>query len=213
LQITKYGHSCVLVEAEEGGEKRVALFDPGVWSTVPMENIPWIDDVFITHMHGDHCDLANIQTVTAKFPDVRITAPTEVVTWLRSQEIHNGADVMPAGVELLAAPHEEVRPFGSVVPEQVGVHFMGVFTHPGDCHTFSHSKEVLALPIVAPWGTTRRAVELALQLKPKYILPVHDWFLSDEARVWTYEAMANVLEPQGITLLKPQNGVAIELAF
>ena len=32
MKLTKFGHSCVLVEAEEGGEPRVALFDPGGWS-------------------------------------------------------------------------------------------------------------------------------------------------------------------------------------
>jgi hypothetical protein len=70
---------------------------------------------------------------------------------------------------------------------------------------------VLALPVVAPWGSTRRALELALELKPTYILPVHDWFLTPEAREWTYEGMAKVLAGHGITLLRPQNGTTLEL--
>ena len=70
---------------------------------------------------------------------------------------------------------------------------------------------VLALPIVAPWGSTRRAVELALELKPQYVLPVHDWFLSPEAREWTYEVITQALAEAGIILIKPENSAAIEV--
>lgn len=213
VKITKYGHSCVLVEAEERGKPRVALFDPGGWSELDLDTIGWIDDVFVSHIHGDHCDPAKLQQIAAKFPDVRITAPTEVVKPLREQGLHQAADIMPAGAAAFASPHEEVRPFGAVVPEEIGIHFLGVYTHPGDSHSFAATMPVLALPVVAPWGSTRRAVELALELKPKYVLPVHDWFLSPEAREWIYDATAQVLGAQDITLLRPQQGVAIELAI
>lgn len=211
MKITKYGHSCVLVEAEERGKSRVALFDPGGWSELPLDTIGWIDDVFISHIHGDHCDPGKLQQIAAKFPDVRITAPTEVVKLLREQGLHQTADVIPAGATPFASPHEEVRPFGAVVPEEIGIHFLGVYTHPGDSHSFAATMPVMALPVVAPWGSTRRAVELALQLKPRYVLPVHDWFLSPEAREWTYDAMATVLAEQEISFLKPQDGIAIDV--
>lgn len=211
MKLTKLGHSCVLVEAEERGKIRVALFDPGGWSELPLDTIDWIDDVFISHIHGDHCDPEKLRQIINKFPDVRITAPREVVAMLRQQGFTYAADVVPEGAVAFASPHEEVRPFGSVVPEELGVHFLGIYTHPGDSHSFSRTMPVLALPVVAPWGSTRRAVELALELKPKYVLPVHDWFLSPEAREWIYEGMAGVLDPAGITVLKPENGVAIEL--
>ena len=213
VKLTKFGHSCVLVEAEEGGEPRVALFDPGGWSELGLENIAHIDDVFISHIHGDHCDSAKIQQIVAKFPDVRITAPTEVVMLLRQQGVTQAADIVPEGTIAFASPHEEVQPFGTMVPEELGVHFLGVYTHPGDCHHFMQSMPVLALPVVAPWGSTRRALELALELKPTYILPVHDWFLTPEAREWTYEGMAKVLAGRGITLLRPQNGTTLELTI
>jgi L-ascorbate metabolism protein UlaG (beta-lactamase superfamily) len=211
MKLTKYGHSCVLVEVEENGKPRVALFDPGGWSELPIDNIEWIDDVFISHIHGDHCDPAKLQQIVARFPDVRITAPTEVVKLLREQGIHQAADIVPEGAVAFASPHEEVRPFGAIVPEELGIHYLGSYTHPGDSHSFATTMPVLGLPIVAPWGSTRRALELALELKPKYVLPLHDWFLSTEAHEWTYGGMANVLAQAGITLLKPQNGVAIEL--
>ncbi len=211
MKLTKFGHSCVLVEAEENGKPRVALFDPGGWSELPLETIEWIDDVFISHIHGDHCDPEKLRRIVAKFPDVRITAPTEVVTMLRQQGFRRAADIMPEGAVAFASPHEEVRPFGAVVPEELGIHFLGAYTHPGDSHHFLQTMPVLALPVVAPWGSTRRAVKLAIELKPKYVLPVHDWFLSDEAKEWTYQGMAGVFAEQGITLLRPKNGVPLEV--
>ncbi len=200
----------MLVEVEERGKYRVALFDPGGWSELPLDDIEWIDDVFISHIHGDHCDPEKVRKIVSKFPDVRITAPTEVVAMLRQQGFHQAADIMPDETVAFASPHEEVRPFGSVVPEELGVHFLGVYTHPGDSHSFNETMPILALPVVAPWGSTRRAVELALELKPKFVLPVHDWFLSAEAREWTYQGMEQVLAGAGITMLKPVLGIPIE---
>ena len=85
MRLTKFGHSCVLVEAEERGKPRVALFDPGGWSELPLDTIDWIDDVFISHIHGDHCDPEKLRQIVNKFPDLRITAPTEVVAMLQQQ--------------------------------------------------------------------------------------------------------------------------------
>ncbi len=211
MKLTKFGHSCVLVEAEERGKTRVALFDPGGWSELPLETIDWIDDVFVSHIHGDHCDPEKLRQIADKFPGVRITAPTEVITMLRQQGFTQAANVVPEGAVAFVSPHEEVRPFGSVVPEELGIHFLSQYTHPGDSHSFSQTMPVLALPVVAPWGSTIQALDLALELKPKYVLPVHDWFLSPEAREWTYEGMAHVLVRAGITLLRPQDGVPIDI--
>ena len=120
MKLTKFGHSCVLVEAEDLGKTRVALFDPGGWSEIPLETIEWIDDVFISHIHRDHCDTEKLRQIVQKFPDVPITAPTEIATMLLQQGFRQAADIMPEGAVAFRSPHEEVRPFGSAVPEQLG---------------------------------------------------------------------------------------------
>ncbi len=201
----------MLVEAQEQGKTRVALFDPGGWSEVLLDQIEWLDDVFISHIHGDHCDPTKLRLIVEKFPDVRITAPSEVVTLLRQQGFRWAADVMPAGAVAFASPHEEVRPFGATTPQEIGFHFLNSYSHPGDSHSFQETMPVLALPIVAPWGSTRRAAEVALQVRPRYVLPVHDWFLSAEARRWMYDTLANILVTEEITLLQPKLGEVIEL--
>jgi L-ascorbate metabolism protein UlaG (beta-lactamase superfamily) len=86
------------------------------------------------------------------------------------------------------------------------VHYLNVLTDPGDSHTFQQTKEILALPITAPWGAMVRAVNVALELQPKYIIPIHDWHWSDDARAQAYDMLEPLFEGQGITFIKPVTG-------
>jgi L-ascorbate metabolism protein UlaG (beta-lactamase superfamily) len=96
-------------------------------------------------------------------------------------------------------------------PEQRAVHYLDRLTHPGDSHSFAETKAILALPVQAPWGSTRNAVKLALQLKPKYIVPIHDWHWNDAAREQIYGRFERLLTPEGITFLKLKNSEPIIL--
>jgi len=53
--------------------------------------------------------------------------------------------------------------------------------HPGDSLAFSLNQpiEVLALPITAPWLTIKDAVETAIKIKPKVVIPIHDAIMKD----------------------------------
>lgn len=212
VTLTKFGHSCVLVEAEEQGKPRLALFDPGEWSSLPLDTIPWIDDVFISHGHPDHIDMTKLQAILAKFPDVRITAPTEVVLALRQGGIVQAADVAPEGTRLFIAPHEGHAPFLQP-PEEIGVHYLGVYSHPGDSHSFAEAMPILALPVQAPWGSTMSAVDLALKLRPQYILPVHDWHWRDEARQGMYARLTALFAEQEMTFLSPVDGTPLSVGL
>jgi L-ascorbate metabolism protein UlaG (beta-lactamase superfamily) len=202
MQITKYEQSCLLVVTDE----RVALFDPGVMSTnsIPLDQISQIDDIIITHSHSDHFDLEFIKLVVKKFPGVVITAPTEVVAALAQENI-SATDQPSAAIEFFDAPHEDVSPMYPQ-PEEIGVHYLDVLTHPGDSHSFNETKAILALPITAPWGSTIKALNLTFGLKPQYVIPIHDWHWREEARKGTYEAFESALKEQGITFLKPETG-------
>jgi hypothetical protein len=57
------------------------------------------------------------------------------------------------------------------------------------------------------------AMNLAIQLKPRYVVPVHDWHWSDEARQWLYDSFEQVLTPAGITFLKMETGVPAEVTI
>ncbi len=205
MKITKLGHACLLVETPG----RTALFDPGVYSTVDLNTIPKVTDIIITHVHADHYDLEAVKQVAALSGDVRITTTPEIVQQLRTEGVEATA-VGSEGVELFLAPHEGHAPFLEP-PQNIGVHFLDKLSHPGDSHTFGATKPILALPVQAPWGSTQRAVDLALQLKPRYIIPIHDWHWRDEARAGLYDWLEKMFAGQGITFVKVVNGTPFEL--
>jgi len=205
MKITKLGHSCLLVEMS-APINRTALFDPGGYSTVPIDRLQYLDDIIITHGHGDHFNLDLVKQLTSKFPDVRITAPDEVVAQLQQESIP-ASSAASEGIELFDSPHEIIRPFFPYdPPQEIGVHYLGLLSHPGDSHSFAETKAVLALPVHAPWGSPNTAVQLALDLKPRYVIPIHDWFWSNEGRATMYGNMEKVFGEQGITFISPING-------
>ncbi len=207
MKITKYVHACLLVETPD----RVGLFDPGMMSeaALPVDQLEELDDIIVTHAHPDHFSLPLIKELVAKFPGVQITAPTEVVTTLARDGI-TATDQPSAGIELFDAPHEAVEPlFPS--PEEIGVHYLDQVTHPGDSHSFGETKAILALPITAPWGSTVNALNLAIKLQPKYIIPIHDWHWHDEARQQIYDNVEKILAEHNITFLKPETGKPLDI--
>lgn len=209
MKITKYVHSCLVVETAD----RTALFDPGSMSVeaLPVDSLERLDDIFITHAHPDHMDPDLLKKLIAKFPTVRITGPQEVVTLLSQQGI-KATTSLPQGVELFDSPHESVKPVYPQ-PEEYGYHYLEKLTDPGDSHSFTETKAILALPITGPWGSSIRALNLALELKPQHVLPIHDWHWRDEAREQTYNNYARIMAEQGITFHKLQTGVPVDLAL
>lgn len=205
MKITKLVHSCLLVEVP-APVNRTALFDPGSFSTVDADGLEFLDDIIITHIHGDHFDLETVKKLVVKFPDVRITAPDEIVQQLNAESIP-ATSAASGGITFFDSPHEVIRPFFDAdPPQEIGVHYLGSLTHPGDSHSFHETKSVLALPVQAPWGSANRAVELGLELKPRYIIPIHDWHWSDAAREASYDRMEEVFGKAGITFIKAVNG-------
>jgi len=203
VKITKLIHSCLLVEMP-APVNRTALFDPGVMSesVLDVDSLQYLDNVIITHNHPDHMSIPLIKKLVAKFPNARITTTPEVVEQLQAEGITASSEP-PAGIEFFDAPHEKIH---APAPQQIGVHYLGLLSDPGDSHSFHETKRILALPVTAPWGSNYQAVELAIELKPQYIIPIHDWHWSDEAREMAYDSMEKAFSEQGITFFKPVTG-------
>jgi L-ascorbate metabolism protein UlaG (beta-lactamase superfamily) len=190
---------------------RTALFDPGSMSAaaIDVDSLQKLDDVFITHIHQDHFDINLIQKIVQKFPGIRITTTDEVVDQLSARNIPASTQA-PQGVTFFVSPHESVAPLFPQ-PSEIGIHYEDIISHPGDSHSFKETKKVLALPITAPWGSTIRALNLALELKPQYVLPIHDWHWSEEARTQMYDMFENQLGSRGITFYKLQTGRPVDI--
>jgi len=206
MKVTKFVHSCLLVEMPEP-VNRTVIFDPGVMSedALNVSKLRFLDDIVITHSHSDHLSMSLIKQLVAKFPEVNITTTQEVVDML-AQENVTAHKTPPGGIVFFDSPHEHVEPIFPL-PEQIGVHYLDLLTHPGDCHSFSVTKPVLALPVTGPWGSMIRAVNLALELKPRYIIPIHDWHWSHAARLSSYDSLQKFFTDHNIEFIKPQTGV------
>lgn len=205
MKITKLAHSCLLVEMP-APVNRTVLFDPGEMSAdlVRAAKLVYLDDIVITHEHFDHFSLPLVRELAKQFREVRILAPPAVVDQLAKAGIAASAEPTQ-GLTLFDAPHEAIEPLFET-PQAIGVHYLDSLTHPGDSHHFGESKAVLALPITAPWGATTRAAQLAAELKPRYVIPIHDWMWKDQWRLSMYEGLAKYFTGQGIEFIQPQDG-------
>lgn len=210
MKFTKLGHSCILVETDTPN-KRSYLFDPGVYSNIDIDHLLALDYLLVTHLHPDHMDAELIKRLCEKFPELKITAPEDAVSALTSAGI-NASSNAPEGIELFESPHETIRPFyEDEPPMEFGYNLQNKFAHPGDSHSFSASVPVVALPVQAPWGSILRATELAISLKPKYIIPIHDWHWSEPARQQLLGQLVLVLQKNDTKLVMPNNNQPFEL--
>jgi len=206
MKITKLGHACLLVEMP-APVNRTALFDPGFMSEVDVNSLEFLDDIIITHEHGDHMNPDLIKALQAKFPKARVKASSKATAALNQAGINTVQDAVE-GIEIFDAPHEPVAPVFADA-DNIGVHYLDRLTDPGDSLSFVNSKAILALPVAAPWGSSVDAVNLALKLKPKYVIPVHDWHWSDDAQKSMYDLMEKALAKVGITFMKAEYGKAM----
>jgi L-ascorbate metabolism protein UlaG (beta-lactamase superfamily) len=194
---------------------RTAIFDPGTFSeaALDIDKLEYLDDIIVTHQHQDHMSIPLIRQLVGKFPGVRVTAPKDAAAILNAEGIKASSEA-GHGIEFFKSPHEKLRPMMEAdPPDQLGVHYLDLLSNPGDGHSFKETKAILALPIQAPWGSTRHAIELALKLRPRFILPIHDWHWSDQARQSSYDNYEKLFAKHGIKFYKLKTGqpVVIEV--
>src|SRR5579864_2125034 len=92
MKITKFVHSCLLVEGNlETGEARNILIDPGQFSwesgLIDLNKLPQVNRILITHEHQDHFYLPFVQALKEKFPDAKIITNPNVVKILKDAHI------------------------------------------------------------------------------------------------------------------------------
>lgn len=210
MKITKYVHSCLLVE----NNGMIALCDPGQFSwesgLFSLDRLNRLDYITITHEHFDHFYEPFVQAVVEKFPNVAILTNPTIAAKLQGSGIQNVHTEGDENIELFATEHESVEPVGNA-PDHTGVHIFGKLTHPGDSHHVSETKEVLALPMTAPWGSFMNAMKLAISLQPKFVVPIHDWHWNEIARERAYGDAESFLAQHNITFIKTQDSVSFEV--
>jgi L-ascorbate metabolism protein UlaG (beta-lactamase superfamily) len=208
MKITKLGHSCVLVETPD----RVGLFDPGVWADRALiDAVQHVDRIVFTHEHADHFNIDILKSLLAKFPEAHIICNSEIQELIEGSGIRITIREESNCAVKFNSPHEQLPIPGAKAPEENGYHFKDLFTHPGDSQTFTETKKVLAMPFIGPWGKTGDSIAKVLELKPEYVLPIHDWHYTAEAKQWLQGLLESVFAGTGIKLLPNENGKVIEI--
>lgn len=209
MKITKYHHSCLVVE-DQG---KVVLVDPGNYSydsnSLEISKLKQLDAIVITHEHMDHMYTPWIKEILEKFPNTPIYTTSSAKKLLEQEGIQN---VYTEGNEYISfqpVPHEKIW-FGQPV-ENIMATLFGKFATVGDSLTVDTSPEILALPITAPWGHATWAVEIALKLKPKVIIPIHDWQWKDEVRKGMYQRLKEFFAEHNIDFKVVEAGETIEI--
>lgn len=210
MKLTKFVHSCILVEHDD----EAVLFDPGIFSwnsgVVDVNSLPSLNVIVVSHKHQDHCFEPFIKALVHKFPEVQWVAPSDAHQDLVSWGVKNVTNQSFGDLEVTEVDHAPVEPFGVQVRDLIS-HWKGLVTDPGDTHDISETKDVLLLPIQAPWGTTIRAIELVNELSPKYIVPIHDWMWNDEWRENVYKRFEDIFADTKSKFLRPLDGQTLEI--
>ncbi|MDP9820723.1 MBL fold metallo-hydrolase [Nocardioides massiliensis] len=189
MRITKFGHSCVRLEA--GGS--TVVLDPGGF-TDP-EAVDGADAVLVTHEHFDHVEVerlrradADIWTHAGLVEQLRADAPD------LADRLHVVETGSPSGAELTVAGFT-VRPIGewhAVIHDEIPrVHNVGyVLTadgtsayHPGDALTEADVPvDVLLLPATAPWSKVAETIDFARAVGAPLTVPIHEAIFSEPGR-------------------------------
>lgn len=188
MQITHFGHSCLLVEV---GDSRI-LFDPGTFSH-GFEGLTDLDAILITHQHPDHCDVARLPDLVAANPQAARYADPQTTAKLNDDNVAGPWTAAQAGTEVgvrgltvraTGGRHAVIHPDIPVIdnvayvldtPEQ-----RGAFMHPGDSFYIPFEPvDVLALPSAAPWMKLSESVDYLRAMAPRVAVPIHQALLSD----------------------------------
>lgn len=214
MRITKFVHSCILIEHDE----KTILIDPGKFSwdsgLFNPSDFNNIDEIVITHEHFDHCYPQFIQTVISAFPKVKIVTNEGVKKKLQSDGIVDNITTNSTNFTVLSPlMHDSMAPLSpDPQAENVSAHVLGLVSHPGDSVHLTESRNILCMPLAGPWGSAIEAIRMVSNLGPHAVIPIHDWMWNEEWRNTMYDRMEDFFKGRGIIFYKPVDGQTFEVS-
>lgn len=208
MQITHFGHACVLLDT---GSARM-LIDPGAFST-DFETSTGLDAVLITHQHFDHLDPDKLTVVLRANPDARLIVDAQSAAQLDGfdHEVVVPGDafaVAGAQIDVLGGDHEVIHPDIPMIANNAYL-VDGTHLHPGDAYTPPPAPvEVLFMPTGAPWLKVSEAVDYLRAVAPRTAVPIHEAVLSMPQM---HYGLFENLKPAGTTVRVLDRGTATTL--
>jgi L-ascorbate metabolism protein UlaG (beta-lactamase superfamily) len=210
MRLTKYGHSCLLVEE---GPARL-LLDPGTLSG-GFEELEGLTAVLVTHQHADHLDVQRLRGLLDRNPGARVLCDQGSAEQLAAagaavEVVHDGDEPEFGGVavRVIGRDHAVIHPDIPVVPN-VGYLLGGRLFHPGDAFTPpGQPVEVLAVPAAAPWLKVAEPIDYLRQVRPRVAVPVHELVLSEAGKAIYYRQLEQL---GGATLRVLDDGAPVEV--
>ena len=206
MRITKYIHSCLLIE--KGADK--ILFDPGLFTfvegIVKSSQFENLTAIFLTHNHPDHIDTDSLKQIIENNPNAVVLANSEIVGKLaekniKAENFETGTRAVASFViEAIDAPHEKI--LADEIPQNTAYLIDDKMLHPGDSLSVNlYAKKgtpILFLPTTAPWETEQQTFEFARQMSPQYAIPIHDGYVKDFFLESRYENFSKFLKREKI---------------
>lgn len=187
VQVTKYAHSCVRLQSDDG---RV-LIDPGTFSGAEEieEALDGVDAVLVTHEHPDHLDVETISRLLRERPNLHVWGPAPVADLLGDHgdrvSVVGAGETFEAGglaVATHGGQHALIHHTIPVVPN-VAYLVSGSVLHPGDAFVVPVQQvETLLLPLHAPWSKVGEVLDHLVAVGASTVHPIHDGLLNDRGR-------------------------------
>jgi L-ascorbate metabolism protein UlaG (beta-lactamase superfamily) len=172
MRVTKYTHSCVRLEFDDGG---VLVIDPGTWSEA--HALSGAHAVLVTHEHADHIDVPLLAGL-----GVPVYAPAgAAIAGVPFTGLAAGDEFTAAGARITAVGGRHAICYGHE-PDcpNLGYIVDGRLYHPGDAlHVPGQPVETLLIPMHAAWLKTAEAIDFARAVKPERAFGIHDAQLNE----------------------------------
>jgi L-ascorbate metabolism protein UlaG (beta-lactamase superfamily) len=213
MRLTKFGHSCLLVE----DSRARILLDPGTLSA-GFEELEGLTAVLFTHQHADHLDPERVRGLLDRNPGVRVVSDEGSAEALGEagaevEVVHDGdeLEIGGVGVRVAGRDHAVIHPDIPTIPN-VGYLVGGRLFHPGDAFTPpGQPVEVLAVPAGAPWLRVWEPIEYVRQVRPDMAVPIHEKLLSTVGASLHYRLIEQLGAGEGTTLRSLDDGKPVEL--
>lgn len=163
------------------------LIDPGAFSfieeRVKPEDLGPVDVVILTHKHPDHFYPEALKKIYAVKPFTLVAS--EEICELTKKEGLGGESIKAEEtreiegftIKAFEAPH---GPIPVEPPHNLAYLINNTLLHPGDSFEVKGiAAKVFALPVAGPWARLVDALEIAKELAPKKVVPIHDAIIKD----------------------------------